>query len=230
MKIKIRNHALYFVGIFSYIVSLVPLHVNFERALLLLPVVLIDLLVLEYLQPKVMSLRMKWTDAGLAMVAGVPYIFMISPLMVVPVFSLFLSLLFFKERNTMLGNVMGTTFVVSLSLVWGNFVENPFLLPDVYWILYILTGALYVEYKIPFRNLDKKVTSIVWMIVVPVLIYLSMDSPLLLISLIEPSIRFLNPGDKLKSTKEISTMGRNIAKRDAIFLVILIITSVLAFK
>ncbi len=229
MRIKIRNHALYFVGISSYIVSLVPFHVNFERALLLLPVVLINLPVLEYLQPKVMSLRMKWTDAGLA-VTGVPYIFMISPLMVVPVLSLFLSLLLFKERNTMLGNVMGTTFVVSLSLVWGNFVENPFLLPDVYWILYILTGALYVEYKIPFRNLDKKVTSIVWMVVVTMLVYLSIDSTLLFISLIEPSIRFLNPGDKLKSTKEIPTMGRNIAKRDAIFLVILIITSVLAFK
>ncbi|BBG26082.1 hypothetical protein [Sulfuracidifex tepidarius] len=228
MRIKVRNHALYFVGFLSYLVSLVPFHVDFERALLLLPVVLVDLPVLEYLQPKVMSLKMGWKDAGLSILAGFPYVFMISPLMVVPVFSLILSLLLFRERNAMLGNVMGTTFLTSLSLVWGNFVENPFLLPAVYWVLYTLTGALYVEYKVPFRNLDKRVTPVLWTVVLSVLTYLSLGSPLLLLSLVEPSLRFLNPGDKLKSPKEVSSMGRRIAKRDAVFLAILIVASVLS--
>jgi len=50
MKMRVRNHALYFIGILSYVVSLIPFFgINVIRALLLIPVIAYTLPILEHL-------------------------------------------------------------------------------------------------------------------------------------------------------------------------------------
>jgi len=230
MKMRVRNHALYFIGILSYIVSLIPFFgINVIRALLLIPVIAYTLPILEYLQPKIMILKINYKDILLILLAAIPYIFIeINIYIIVPIVLLIVTLTFYFNKNTLWGNVLGTTFVVSLSLVWALFEGNQFLIPDIYWILYIFAGALYVEYKIPYRRLDKSIVQASWVLSLIILTLISLNTPLLLVSLIEPSTRFLRPGEKLKSSKEIALLGRKGSRRDIIFVTLLILLSLLS--
>ncbi|BFH74578.1 hypothetical protein SJAV_25220 [Sulfurisphaera javensis] len=225
-KGKIRNHALYFLGVLSYIVSLVPFEINWLRAIILIPIIAYTLPIMEYLQPRAMSLKIRDKDILLIIPAVVPYLFMnLNIYLLIPISLLILTFLLYYLKATMWGTVVGTAFEASLSIVWATFVNNLlFLLPSIYWLLYIFTGALYVEYKIPFRKLSKKAPQISWFISLLLLFFLSIKFPLTLVSLIEPSFRFFNPGDKLKSVKEIKDLGKNGSKKDLIFLGVLTIT------
>ena len=230
MKMRMRNHALYFIGILSYIVSLIPFFgINVIRALLLIPVIAYTLPILEYLQPKIMILKINYKDILLILLATMPYIFIkINIYIIIPMALLTVTFMFYFNKNTMWGNVLGTTFIVSLSLVWALFESNYFLIPDIYWILYIFTGALYVEYKIPYRRLNKSIVQASWVLSLIILTLISLNTPLLLVSLIEPSTRFLRPGEKLKSSKEIALLGRKGSRRDIIFVTLLILLSLLS--
>jgi hypothetical protein len=230
MKMRVRNHALYFIGILSYIVSLIPFFgINVIRALLLIPVIAYTLPILEYLQPKIMILKINYMDILLILLATMPYIFIkINIYIIIPMALLTVTFMFYFNKNTMWGNVLGTTFIVSLSLVWALFESNYFLIPDIYWILYIFTGALYVEYKIPYRRLNKSIVQASWVLSLIILTLISLNTPLLLVSLIEPSTRFLRPGEKLKSSKEIALLGRKGSRRDIIFVTLLILLSLLS--
>lgn len=230
MKMRVRNHALYFIGILSYIVSLIPFFgINVIRALLLIPVIAYTLPILEYLQPKIMILKISYKDILLILLATIPYIFIkIDIYIIIPIVLLMVTFIFYFNKNTMWGNVLGTTFIVSLSLVWALFESNYFLIPDIYWILYIFTGALYVEYKIPYRRLNKAIVQTSWILSLIILTLISLNTPLLLVSLIEPSTRFLRPGEKLKSPKEIALLGRKGSRRDIIFVTLLILLSLLS--
>ncbi|ACP35016.1 conserved hypothetical protein [Sulfolobus islandicus L.S.2.15] len=230
MKMRVRNHALYFIGILSYIVSLIPFFgINVIRALLLIPVIAYTLPILEYLQPKIMILKINYKDILLILLATMPYIFIkINIYIIIPIVLLIVTFIFYFNKNTMWGNVLGTTFIVSLSLVWALFESNYFLIPDIYWILYIFTGALYVEYKIPYRRLNKSIVQASWVLSLIILTLISLNTPLLLVSLIEPSTRFLRPGEKLKSSKEIALLGRKGSRRDIIFVTLLILLSLLS--
>jgi len=233
MKMRVRNHALYFIGILSYVVSLIPFFgINVIRALLLIPVIAYTLPILEHLQPKIMTLKIDYKDILLILLSAIPYIFVeinnVIMYIIVPIVLLIVTLTFYFNKNTLWGNVLGTTFVVSLSLVWALFEGNQFLIPDIYWILYIFAGALYVEYKIPYRRLDKSIVQASWILSLVILTLISLNTPLLLVSLIEPSTRFLRPGEKLKSPKEITLLGRKGSKRDVIFVVLLILLSLLS--
>ena len=148
MKMKVRNHALYFIGILSYVVSLIPFFgVNVTRALLLMLVIAYTLPIIEHLQPKVMTLKIDYKDIMLILLAVIPYIFVeinnVIIYIIVPIVLLILTLTFYFNKNTLWGNVLGTTFVVSLSLVWALFEGNQFLIPDIYWILYIYLRGPY---------------------------------------------------------------------------------------
>lgn len=230
MKMRVRNRALYFIGILSYIVSLIPFFgINVIRALLLIPVIAYTLPILEYLQPKIMILKISYKDILLIILATIPYIFIkIDIYIIIPIVLLIVTFIFYFNKNTMWGNVLGTTFIVSLSLVWALFESNYFLIPDIYWILYIFTGALYVEYKIPYRRLNKAIVQTSWILSLIILTLISLNTPLLLVSLIEPSTRFLRPGEKLKSPKEIALLGRKGSRRDIIFVTLLILLSLLS--
>ncbi|BDB99535.1 hypothetical protein [Saccharolobus caldissimus] len=230
MKMKVRNHALYFIGILSYIVSLIPFFgINIIRALLLIPVIAYTLPILEYLQPKIMVLKINYKDLLLILLATIPYIFIkINLYIIIPIVLLIVTFIFYFNKNTMWGNVLGTTFIVSLSLVWALFEDNYFFIPEIYWILYIFTGALYVEYKIPYRKLNKTIVQASWVLSLIILTLISLNTPLLLVSLIEPSTRFLRPGEKLKSPKEIAPLGKKGSRRDIIFVALLMLLSLLS--
>ncbi|AHC52094.1 hypothetical protein SUSAZ_09375 [Sulfolobus acidocaldarius SUSAZ] len=229
---KVRNHALYVVGIMSYVVSLIPFYnLNFFRTIILIPILAYTLPILEHLQPKVMVLKLSKVDYILIILASIPYLFIKqSILLILPISLILLTFALYYFRNTMWGNVLGTTFLSSLSIVWNIFVYNSFLLPSLYWILYILVGALYVEYKIPFRKLSKGVVQEAWVISVIILVFLSLyvfKVPLLLLSLIEPSLRFIRPGQKLGSMKELARLGKKGVKRDSLFIALLSILSII---
>ncbi len=229
-KVGVRNHALYFVGVLSYLVSLIPFYsINVVRSLILIPILAYTLPILEYLQPKVSILRLSYKDVLLVVLAGIPYLFIKpTPLLLVPLSLIFVTLWLFYTRNAMWGNVLGTTFLASLSMAWSVFVNNDFILPSVYWVLYIFTGALYVEYKIPYRKLDKKVVQASWLVSVVILAILSVGTPLMLVTLLEPSTRYLLPGAKLSSAKEIAKLGRSGIKKDILFIALLVLTGTIS--
>lgn len=226
MKSKVRNHALYFLGVLSYLLSLVPFEVNWLKALILIPIIAYTLPIMEYLQPRAMSLKIGVKDVLLIIPAVIPYLFMkLNIYLLIPLSLLILTFILYYLKMTMWGTVIGTAFEASLSIVWGAFVNNSmFLLPSIFWLLYIFTGAVYVEYKLPIRKLSKKAPQISWFVSLLILIILGIKFPLTLLSLIEPSFRFFNPGEKLKSMKEVKDLGKNGSKRDMMFIVILIVT------
>jgi len=231
MRRVLKNHGLYSVGIFSYIVSLIPfLGINLVRALVLLPIALLTLIVADYLQPSLMSFRIRAKEIVLSALLAIPYLFVISIYLMIPLILLVLTLLSYWKRNLMLGNVLGTAFISSLSFAWLGFVNNSLVLPSVYWLLYILCGALYVEYKLPIRKLDRRVVQLSWLASLAILILLTMKSslPLMLLTVIEPSSRFFFPGNKLASMKDVAKLGRRGAKKDVLFIALLIFTSVLS--
>lgn len=226
-----KNHGLYFVGIFSYIVSLIPFSgTNLVRALVLLPIALLTLIVAEHLQPSLMSFRIGAKEIVLSALLAIPYLFAINIYLLIPFTLLALTLIAYWKRKLMIGNVLGTVFIASLSFAWLGFVDNSFILPSVYWLLYILCGALYVEYKLPIRKLDKRVVQLSWLISLLILILLTLKSSLLLMlfALIEPSLRFLLPRGKLASMKDVAKLGRRGAVRDAMFITLLILTAVIS--
>ncbi|MCI2414715.1 MAG: hypothetical protein MPF33_05630 [Candidatus Aramenus sp.] len=67
-----------------------------------------------------------------------------------------------------------------------------------------------------------------WLSSVLVWVTLSVSYPILLLTLVEPSIRFLFPGQKLGSMKEIATLGRKGARRNVLLLVLLVGLSLLS--
>ncbi|WP_016732136.1 hypothetical protein [Saccharolobus islandicus] len=232
---KVRNHALYFLGVLTYVVALLPfLSVNLVKALVLIPIIAYTLPIMEYLQPKIMSLKIGYKDILVMIPPIILYIFL--PYneirivyVLIPLVLMLLTLALYLTKYTMWGNVIGTAFEASISIVWGLFINNPlFLIPSIYWLLYIFTGALYVEYKIPYRKLDKRVVQISWVISLALLIVLSLKNPITLITLIEPSTRYLIPGEKLKSPKEIRELGKRGSKKDILFVVLLTITYTLS--
>jgi len=226
-----RNHGLYTVGIFSYIISLIPFSgINLVRALILLPIALITLIVADYLQPSLMSFRIGVKEIVLSALLAIPYLFAINIYLLIPLTLLVLTIVAYWKRKLMIGNVLGTVFIASLSFAWLGFVDNSLVLPSVYWLLYILCGALYVEYKLPIRKLDKKVVQLSWLASLIILTLLTVQSSLfmMLLTVIEPSTRFLAPGDKLPSMKDVRKLGRSGAKRDVLFIVLLILTAVLS--
>ncbi|BCU69839.1 hypothetical protein [Stygiolobus caldivivus] len=226
-KSRVRNHALYFLGVASYVVSLIPfVKVDALRALVLVPIIAYTLPVMEYVQPRVMSLKLGYKDVVLIIPALLPYVFMKPNIYIlIPASLLVLTFLLYFTKLTMWGNVVGTAFEASLSMVWGTFVNNPlFLIPSLYWLLYIFNGAIYVEYKIPFRKLDKRVVQVSWLTSLLLMLFIGMRTPLLFLTLIEPTIRYLKPGEKLKSPKEIKELGRKGSRKDMAFLAILAIS------
>jgi hypothetical protein len=232
---KVRNHALYFLGVLTYVVALLPFpSVNLVKALVLIPIIAYTLPIMEYLQPKIMSLKIGYKDILVMKPPIIPYVFLpYNEIRIVyvsiPLVLMLLTLTLYLTKYTMWGNVIGTAFEASISIVWGLFINNPlFLIPSIYWLLYIFTGALYVEYKIPYRKLDRRVVQISWVISLVLLIVLSLKNPITLITLIEPSTRYLIPGEKLKSPKEIRELGRRGSKKDILFVVLLMITYTLS--
>ena len=226
-----RNHGLYTVGVFSYIISLIPFSgINLVRALILLPIALLTLIVADYLQPSLMSFRIRAKEIVLSALLAIPYLFAINIYLLIPLTLLVLTIVAYWKRKLMIGNVLGTVFIASLSFAWLGFVSNSLILPSVYWLLYILCGALYVEYKLPIRKLDRRVVQLSWLASLAILILLTMKSSLLLmlLTVIEPSSRFLFPGDKLASMKDVGKLGRRGAKKDVLFIALLIFTSVLS--
>ncbi|AWR98050.1 hypothetical protein DFR86_11235 [Acidianus sulfidivorans JP7] len=231
MTLKVRNEALYGVGVLSYIVSLIPfVGINLLKAIILIPILAYNLPIMEYLQPKAMVLKLGKKEILLAVIAAIPYIFLIiNYFIIIPAFLLLLTFFLYYKKNTMMGTVVGTTFVASLSTVWSYFVHASFV-PAIFWTFYIFSGAIFVEYKIPHRKLKKNYVIINWILVLIILTIISIkfNSYLLLLTLIEPSLRFLLPGEKLKSMKELPALGRKGAKRDMLFVVLLAALSVVS--
>ncbi|MEM2012999.1 MAG: hypothetical protein QW536_06595, partial [Metallosphaera sp.] len=126
--------------------------------------------------------------------------------------------------------VLGTLGLSSLLLPWISVVKNVTLLDvSVYmvWCAYTLVEALYVEYKLPSRKIGANVVRGMWGISLIVTGALSLLYPPLAISLIEPSVRFFRPGEKLRSASEIRDLGKRGSKRTITLFTLLVITLIL---
>lgn len=231
--IRFRNHGLLGLVTYTYFLSLFPKS-NWVRALILVPILLYTIVVLDKLNPKIEVFKLSSSDILIGVLSALPYILIVyevrSLTVLIPISLLLLSIYFFHERKSMWGNVVGTAFISALSFIFTSFLNNPFyLIIPSFWALYTFTQALYVEYKIPYRKLSNKPLMMSWSISLLLLVTLSLylNVSLMLLALIEPSIRFFRPGEKLKSPKEIKSLGRSSMKRDLIFVSLTIATSYL---
>ncbi|MGC9105120.1 MAG: hypothetical protein ACP5HQ_01665 [Thermoprotei archaeon] len=223
---KRRNHAVYFLGLLSYVVSLVPFtELRPLSAAIALAMSLYVFPVLDYLQPKFATWKLGARDVAVSVASGLPYAvaMILSPSLIyaVPALLLGATLLLHYRRKAMWGNVVGTAFVASLSFVWSAVAGNPFVLADAYWTAYAFFGAVYVEYKLPFRQLSLRTLRVAAVTVALLLAVASYGHPLLIASLAEPLFRAVKPGGKLGSAKEIKALGRKGAWRDVAFVVVL---------
>jgi hypothetical protein len=130
-------------------------------------------------------------------------------------------LLLHSKKKGMWGNVVGTACIASLSFIWSQVAGNSFVLADAYWTAYAFLGALYVEYKLPFRNLSLRTLRVASFATALLLALISFGYPVLLASFLEPIYRTVRPGEKLSSPKEIRALGRKGARKDIAFVIVL---------
>ncbi len=226
-----RNRGLYFVGVLTYIVSLLPIvGVDPMRAVLLIPLGLATLAATECLRPRAASGRLGPKEGLIITLISVPYLALalLEPpfLLSVPAAFLLTTLLLYNANLQAWGNVTGTALIASLSFVWGGFIGPTFLVAYLYWTLYVFTGAVYVEYKLPFRRFSPNSVRLSWVVSLLTVAPLTVNHPLLALALVEPSFRFLRPGERLSSPKEIRNLGRKGLWKDLLFLTLLAATSV----
>lgn len=92
---------------------------------------------------------------------------------------------------------------------------------------YGLVEALYVEYKLPHRRVGSWWLRGTWLAFLFVFLPLTSPFPILWLSLVEPTLRFLRPGPKLTSGTEIRRLGKAGARRTGLMFAFLLGTEVL---
>ena len=225
---RTRNHAAYFMLLLTYILALAGSPKPF--LLLFVPLVALHAVTVDLTYSKMLARKLGKFDVGLMIINAVPYLFFFRPYFLIPATIFLLSIALSYSKVNVLPQVLGTLGLSSLLLPWISVVKNVTLLDvSVYmvWCAYTLVEALYVEYKLPSRKLGANVVRGMWGISLIVTGALSLLYPPLAISLIEPSVRFFRPGEKLRSASEIRDLGKRGSKRTITLFTLLVITLIL---
>lgn len=175
----------------------------------------------DKVQPKLAARRLGPGDVLLSLPLALPLLLLGQPLAAMPSALLLSAALAAAYRGDVgWANALGTGFVASLSIVWG-YINNAYTpAPQALWTTYALAEALYVEYKAPFREVGKWIPLTAWALGV-IAVAPFVPSPLYAIPLAEPTLRYISPGPKLSSPREMTALGRRLAKRTAVFFALL---------
>ncbi|AFZ70580.1 hypothetical protein Calag_0839 [Caldisphaera lagunensis DSM 15908] len=206
-------------GLMSSMILSLALAIGLARKIsIFVPLVLIngiiDIYAFNYLRLKVTKLNLK--DLILLVILFIPYIIMLKLnnfYLIMPISLLILYLIFSFKKKFVLSNIIGSTFIASLSLIWLLMISNinveQFLI-ILSWIIFTLTLSVIVEYKLPFRKIDKVSTIGYPLIIISLgiaITYLLGYYDLILLYTFPISALILS-GEKLRNVKEIKKIGK----------------------
>lgn len=195
----------------------------------LVPLVLLNGFSVERLYARLLSRKFSKFDYFLVVLNSFPYLFFFTLYFIIPLIFIILAFITSYLKIKIIPTLFGTYSIASLYLPWTAIlyeVNIKVFSIFVLWFLYTLTQSLYVEYKIPFRKISKNIVRLAWIISLFLVVYFSLYIPIILLGIIEPSIRFLNPGNKLSSAKDIKNLGWKMARRSMILMVVIIICEI----
>ncbi|MDP8003843.1 MAG: hypothetical protein RAK17_06650, partial [Caldisphaera sp.] len=119
---------------------------------------IIDIYYFNYLRLRINKMKVK--DITLVAILLIPYIILVK-LTLYLILSVSLLIIYLRSslrRKYVLSNISGSSFLSSMSLVWLSMISYvriyQFLI-ILSWIMFTLTLASIVEYKLPFRKIEK---------------------------------------------------------------------------
>ncbi|BBG23780.1 hypothetical protein [Sulfuracidifex tepidarius] len=228
MESRRRNDAAYFMLLLTYALAVVsrPTLVS----IVFLPVMVMHGFTIDKVLPNVLSGRIGVKDLGLFVLNTVPYLYFFTPLIFIPAAAFLLSILLSYAKSRILPQLSGTLGISLLYLplvqVFGGANEID-IGAYLVWATYTLGEAIYVEYKLPFRRVIANQLRVSWLAsllldVASVAVY-----PLFILPLIEPTIRFMMPGDKLKAASQVKELGKRGIKKTLLVFFLLVLTIII---
>ncbi|BAB65746.1 hypothetical protein [Sulfurisphaera tokodaii] len=209
-----RNDAAYFLIILTYVLAVVS-HPSLI-SLIFLPVMILHAFTIDLILPKVLSRKIGAKDIAILAVNTIPYIYFFTLLILIPALAFLLSIILSYTKSKILPQLIGT---VGISLLYLPLVQifGGINIVDIgvylVWTTYTLTEAIYVEYKLPYRKVSIKQLRASWLTSLLINVISIIIFPLFVLPLIEPTIRFMKPGEKLKAASQIKELGRKGLKR-----------------
>ncbi|BFI74831.1 hypothetical protein [Sulfurisphaera ohwakuensis] len=209
-----RNDAAYFLIILTYVFAVVSYPSLIS--LIFLPVMILHAFTIDLILPKVLSRKIGAKDIAILAVNTIPYIYFFTPLILIPALAFLLSIILSYTKSKILPQLIGT---VGISLLYLPLVQifGGINIVDIgvylVWTTYTLTEAIYVEYKLPYRQVSIKQLRVSWLTSLLINVISIIIFPLFVLPLIEPTIRFMKPGEKLKVASQIKELGKKGLKR-----------------
>lgn len=227
----VRSTGVLLLIIMTYILALISAS-KIIYALIILILSILHIITIDKLRSKVLTKTLSIADWLLVLLNMIPYILFLNIFLLIPslfyIVSIIMAYLDVREWS----NALALAGSASLYLPWVKIMgEVKFIniIIFIIWISYSFTEGLYVEYKLPYKTIDIIYVKYVWISLLPVLVFLSTFQPILILSLIEPTIRFFKPGEKLKSGSQIKELGRKTGIRHLLVLIILIFSQLIKF-
>jgi len=174
-----------------------------------------DIFAFNYMKSRVIKITPKLVL--LAAILVIPYLVFIKAYniyLILPLSLLFIYALFSYKKRLDLSYIAGSGFVSSISLIWylmiRSNIESYTFATILSWTIFAVVIAIIVEYKLPFRKIDKVLlvgsTSAIISIGAAIT-YLITKNYIMLAMYIPSFIAVLLSGDKLKNIMEIKRVG-----------------------
>ncbi len=175
---------------------------------------IIDIYCFNYLRLRINKIKVK--DIALVTLLLIPYIILVklTLYLILPVSLLIIYLASSLRKKYVLTNISGSSFLSSMSLVWLSmisYVKTYQFLIILSWIMFTLTLASIVEYKLPFRKIDKIKTvgyTLPLVVIAIALTYLISGNYYFVTLYLFPLIALSLSGNKIINIKEIKKIGR----------------------
>ncbi|MEM1627092.1 MAG: hypothetical protein QXV69_07465 [Sulfolobaceae archaeon] len=219
-----RNEAAYFLILLTYLLAVVSRPALIS--LIFLPVMILHAFTIDLVLPKVLSRKLGFKEVSLLALNTIPYIYFFTPFSFIPAIAFLLSIILAYTSSKILPQLLGTLGIPLLYLplvqIFGG-IRTIDIGAYLIWSTYILTEAIYVEYKLPYRKVSANQLRASWIVSLIVDVYPILISPLFILPLIEPTIRFMKPGEKLKAASQIKELGKKGLKKTIVVLLLLIV-------
>jgi len=188
-----------FVLILTYILAVILVGRLSIFTILLLGLMFFNFFSIEYVHPQLMKGHLNLKEIIIIILNILPYTFLlyfISLVLLIPIFLLLFSVIMYLSHKIVFASVFGVVLSASLLLPWyimlsWNTPSQDVLTIYIAWLAYNLMSSLYIESRLPHRQLNPWFVTIVWFILLPVLLYLS-SHLVYLLALAEPTFRALS--------------------------------------
>jgi|ECHhosMinimDraft_1075155.scaffolds.fasta_scaffold00110_6 hypothetical protein len=206
---RVRNTGSFSLMVLTFAIS-IPGFRTFSTLMVLMGLAIFHAFSLDRVYSNALIARLKLEDLLIIAINCIPYVLFLNLYLLIPVSLLITVLLLPYLRVKMWPAILGSTAVASLYLPWVVILKEDlyFNIPlYLIWILYSLNESLYVEYKLPYRKVEKAEIKVLWLLSLLAIVPLSLINALILLTLIEPSLKYFNPGSKLEKATQLRELG-----------------------